>query len=155
MKLQIEVDAKLAENEVILRCASVDEEVLRMQKVILEQMSKAARLPVRKEATEYYLPVSEILFLETEGNHVVVHTADARYESDYRLYELEALLSSAFIRISKSAIVNTDAVYAVTRNLTGASAVEFRGTNKRTYVSRLYYKPLHDKLEEKRTSYMR
>jgi DNA-binding LytR/AlgR family response regulator len=66
------------------------------------------------------------------------------------LYELEELLPGFFMRISKSAILNTNQVYAINRNLAASSVIEFRNTHKQVYVSRNYYKPLKNKLEEKR-----
>lgn len=77
------------------------------------------------------------------------------YERQYlpdkiQLYELEELLPGSFMRISKSAIVNTSHIYSISRNLTASSVVAFADTHKQVYVSRYYYKPLINKLEEKR-----
>ena len=66
------------------------------------------------------------------------------------LYELEELLPGQFMRVSKSAILNTSHVYSITKNLSSSSVVQFRNTHKQVYVSRMYYKPLKCKLEEKR-----
>ena len=71
-------------------------------------------------------------------------------ETGYKLYQLEELLPNAFLRISKSAIVNLNQVYSITRNLTASSLVEFMHSHKRVYVSRNYYKMLVERLAEKR-----
>lgn len=78
------------------------------------------------------------------------HTAEKLYVTDYKLYELEESLPGNFMRISKSAIVNLDHIYSITRNLTASSLVEFYGTLKKVYVSRNYYKALVERLGEKR-----
>lgn len=65
-------------------------------------------------------------------------------------YELEEFLPRYFMRISKSTILNTNKVYSIQRNLTASSVIEFQNTHKQIYVSRYYYKPLKNKLEEKR-----
>lgn len=72
------------------------------------------------------------------------------YQTRYKLYELEELLPGQFMRVSKSAILNTSHVYSITKNLSSSSVVQFRNTHKQVYVSRMYYKPLKCKLEEKR-----
>ncbi len=64
----------------------------------------------------------------------------------HKLYELEELLPRAFIRISKSAILNSSKVYSIARNLTASSRVEFFGSHKAVFVSRNYYKLLKDKI---------
>jgi len=93
---------------------------------------------------------SEILFFETDNNQVMAHTANEIFLTGSKLYELEKILPWYFSRISKSAILNVKKVYAITRNLTASSLIEFEGTPKHVYVSRVYYKPLKEKLEEMR-----
>lgn len=92
----------------------------------------------------------DILFFETDGGMIYAHTVDDVFQTKYKLYELEELLPRTFLRISKSAIVNTDKIYSIHRNLTASSLIAFQHTHKEIYVSRSYYKLLKSKLEEKR-----
>ena len=66
----------------------------------------------------------------------------------HRLYELEEFLPSYFLRVSKSTILNSKEVYSITKSLTASSLVEFRGTHKKVYVSRNYYKALKTMLDD-------
>ena len=66
------------------------------------------------------------------------------FEAKYKLYELEEKLPSYFLRISKSTILNTRKVYSITKNLAGASKIEFQDTYKTVYCSRNYYKALKE-----------
>ena len=91
-----------------------------------------------------------MLFFETDGNTINVHTADDIYETRYRLYELEEMLPGSFMRISKSAVVNTNRIYSISRGMSASGVIQFEHTHKQLYVSRLYLKPLKQKLEEKR-----
>ena len=95
----------------------------------------------------------DILFFQTEAGQIQVHTKSDVYETDFKLYELEKMLPSCFLRISKSTIVNCEKIYSISRNLTAASLVQFQGTHKQAYVSRAYYKTLQNKLKEKRIQY--
>ncbi|MDR0875735.1 MAG: LytTR family transcriptional regulator, partial [Clostridiales Family XIII bacterium] len=88
----------------------------------------------------------EILFFETEGKKIYAHTRDEVFEAKLRLYELEELLPRSFLRVSKSAIVGTKAIYAIDKNPVGPSTIHFRGSHKKLSVSRQYFKILHDRL---------
>ncbi len=150
MKIKIEIDDGLAEEEIIIRCKSLNEDVISIQKRITDAVNSRMQLEVSKGEKVYYLTIDEILFFETDTNGVVVHTATQIYETRYRLYELEDLLPGSFIRVSKSSILNTSKVRAIHKNITAASEVEFMGSNKKVFVSRNYFKVLMAKLEEKR-----
>jgi len=152
MKIRIEVDESLSENELILRCNELSEEVLSIQRKLGELVSQRQQLAVNKGDAEYYLVLEEILFFETAGAQVAVHTKDQIFGSKYKLYELEDLLPGSFMRVSKSTIINVNRIRAIHKNITGASEVEFAQSNKKAFVSRSYYKALETKLEEKRLS---
>lgn len=150
MKIKIEIDENLIEDEVVIHCASINEEVTKVQKAISEVINASQKLVFYKEATEYYLELDEILFFETDESGISAHTKKDVYQTKYKLYELEDLLPGFFMRVSKSTILNTRHIYSINRNLTASSVVAFAGTHKQVYVSRYYYKPLISKLEEKR-----
>lgn len=90
------------------------------------------------------------MFFETDGDEIYAHTADDAYKSKYRLYELEELLPGYFMRVSKSTILNIKSIYAINRSVSTSCTVQFQKSYKQVYVSRHYYKPLRNRLEEKR-----
>lgn len=149
MKIRIEmVDPQ--EEEIILRVSELNETVGRIQKAVSEITSGKSTLTLHKNETQYYIELNQILFFETTGNSICAHTAKDVFTAKSKLYELEEILPSAFMRVSKSTILNTKHVYSITRNITASSEVEFKNTHKKVYVSRNYYKALINKLEEKR-----
>ncbi|WP_138204096.1 LytTR family DNA-binding domain-containing protein [Haloimpatiens lingqiaonensis] len=150
MKIQIEVDNKIEENEVIIRCSELSEDVKNIQIMLDHMLSYKKRITFYKGDTEYYISLEEILFFETEKNGICAHTIDNIYNVKYKLYELEELLPGYFMRVSKSTILNTNHIYSITRSISSSSKVEFQNTHKQVYVSRYYYKPLKIKLLEKR-----
>ena len=152
MKIRVEIDDRLNEDEeeVVIRCSSLSEEVMMLQKQVSEIVSSKLKLEVFKQDKVLYLKPEEILFLETADNFLAVHTAKDIFSAKQRLYELEEILPSPFVRISKSAIVNITKIRSVKRNITGPSEIEFEGTIKRAYASRNYLKQLMNRLEEKR-----
>ncbi len=150
MKIRIEIDNQISEDEVVIRSRQLDERVSRIQKAVQEAADEGETLLVFGEDKEYYLSLSKVLFFETEGSTVYAHTRDGMFAAHYRLYELEDLLPHTFMRVSKSAILNVSCVYSITRSIASACLVEFQDTHKQVYVSRYYYKPLRQQLEEKR-----
>lgn len=150
MKIRVEVDNKIEEDEVIIRCNELSEEVKNIQIMLDDILSNKKRITFYKGDTEYYLYLKEIIFFETEESGICAHTIDNIYNVKYKLYELEELLPGYFMRVSKSTILNTNHIYSITRSLSSSSRVEFQNTHKQVYVSRYYYKPLKIKLLEKR-----
>ena len=150
MKIRIEVDNKIYENEVIIRCGELSEDVKNIQNILRDMLSHKKRITFYRGDKEYYLSLEEILFFETDENGICAHTIDNIYNVKYKLYELEEFLPGYFMRVSKSTILNTNHIYAITHSLSSSSKVEFQNTHKQIYVSRYYYKPLKIKLLEKR-----
>lgn len=146
----MEIDQNITEDELVIRCGSLSDDVIILQKQIIEAMNTKMQLHVMKQKSEYLLTLGEILFLETADSFVAVHTAKDIFETKQKLYELEELLPGSFMRVSKSTIINTAKIRSISKNITGASAVEFAGSIKKAYVSRNYIKALMEKLEEKR-----
>ena len=150
MKIHIELNPELDEEEILIRCPNLSDKITRMQQALSEIDSHSRKITLYQEDTEYYLDLDDILFFETGLKCIEAHTAKEIFQTRYKLYELEEFLPGCFMRISKSAILNTNKVYAINRNLTASSVVEFQNTHKQVYVSRNYYKALKNKLEEKR-----
>lgn len=147
MKFRIEIDENISEDEIVLRCKSLDEDILELQRQLSGITKASGSLEVCRGEADYYLKYSEIIFLETDDGIVIVHTKDQIFHTKQKLYELEQLLPPYFFRVSKSTILNTREVRCIHKNITGASEIEFTGSVKKTYVSRNYYKPLLDKMK--------
>ena len=150
MKVRMEIDPALLEDEVIIRCRRVEDHIMKLQQMAADADVKERCIVLQSGETQYYVPIEQILFFETEGKQVQAHTADKLYVTECRLYKLEESLPASFMRVSKSTIVNLEHIYSITRNLTASSAVEFYGTAKKVYVSRNYYKALTARLRERK-----
>jgi len=149
MKVHIEVDDSMPKDEVLIRCGRADENIQNICRLILEHGSTEPNITFYKENREYYFPLNNILFFETEGEHIYAHTEDDSYLIKHRLYELDDMLHSCFVRVAKSTIVNAVKVYSVTRNITSASLIQFAGSHKQVYASRNYYNDLQQRLQER------
>lgn len=151
MKIKIELDENLEEQEIIIRTSQLTPEITQLQSLISEATKATKSLEFYKGDTRVYLSISEVLFFETDEKGISAHTLDDSYEMRYKLYELEELLPAYFMRVSKSTILNTKKIFAIDRNLYASSVVSFRDTHKQVYVSRHYYKILIENMDEKRS----
>ena len=120
MKIRIEVDDAISDEEVIIRCREISSTIQTLQQTLLQSLQKV-KLVFYKNNVEYYLPVSSIYFFETAQTTIDAHTKDDVYKIKYKLYELEDLLPRSFVRISKSTIINVDFVYSIDKNLPPAA----------------------------------
>lgn len=149
MKVRLEIVEGTAEEEVVIRCRQINEQIQRLQKMISEELPGGLQMTFYKGSQEFYFPLKNITFFETEENSVYAHTRNDTYRIRYRLYELEELLPRSFVRVSKSAIVNVGQILMVNRNLASSSLILFYKSHKQLYVSRRYYKNLSERLNER------
>ena len=147
MKIRIEFTDDPEEEEVLIRCRKIDDRVRKIEEAVRESSDKC--YVFYKNDSEYYFCIDSILFFETSDKQLFAHTETDLFLSRYKLYELEKLLPLNFIRVSKSAIINIDKVYSVTRDISGCS-VTFFNSMKKIYVSRRYYQAFRTRMQEKR-----
>ena len=140
MKITVDVDENYIENEVVIKCSEINEEIINLQKILST-----------RNAINTKIELENIIFFETDGDVVKAHTRNNIFETKNRLYELEQILPCYFCRISKSAIVNVKEIYSITKNITASSKIEFKNTHKNIFVSRGYFKPLKNKIDEIRS----
>ena len=104
MKIRIELENEIEENEVIIKCSELSEEVTKIQRVISELIAEKKEMVFYKDNTEYYICIDDVLFFETEENLIYAHTLNEVYQVKYRLYELEEILPRSNVRVSKTTI---------------------------------------------------
>jgi len=151
MKVRIELEPN-AESEIVIKCSGLTPDVLRLQKLIEQEMraGQDGELTLTLGDREYFVSLKDVLFFETSDERTSAHTSESMYYTDMRLFELEEMLPDSFMRISKSGIVNLSRVSSVRRDVTGIGEVFFDGSAKKVFVSRMYYKNFREKLHELR-----
>ena len=102
MKIKIEIDPSLTQDEVIIRCQRMDEHIVKLQQSIADMASARPEkgcIALKSGDTSYYIPLAQVLFFETEGKRIQAHTAKQLYVTELKLYELEECLPGCFMRI--------------------------------------------------------
>lgn len=82
-----------------------------------------------------------------EGKTYAIDTQNRRYRLKQRLYELEEVLPSCFIRINKSTLANENRLERFTASFSGAVDAEFK-CGYREYVSRRCFAAIKRRYDE-------
>ena len=149
MRVRIETVGPGQPEEVVVYCQAITPEVEALVGRLKEQGTAYLPSGFFKGDEQFFLAIQEVLFFEVDNERVFAHTADDSFEVKARLYEIEAGLPSPFVRVSRSAIVNTLQVRSIQKGLTGVSHIAFRNSRKEIYGSRLYLPLLSKKMEER------
>lgn len=82
MKIRIELEEGLAEDEVVIRCRALSDEIRQIQNVIGEISTSRQSFALYKGDAEYYVALEDILFFETESN--LSTTSVAAFSGSYK-----------------------------------------------------------------------
>jgi len=144
MKITLE-PAQLSEVEVIIRGDVADPEVAELLRKLGTRTG--GKLIVHREEEQFLLDTGEIVYLETAGNRVSVHTRSETYESKQKLYELmEQLGTLRFAQISKSTIVNIDFVKSIQAEFSGNYLIKLKHRNEKLTLSRKYLREFKERI---------
>ena len=134
MKFTLNID-KTCEEEITATVHAPSELTERIEALVMEYMGRD-KLPVYTEDEMKMLPIAQIECITViDGKTWAIDTLGKRYRLKGRLYEVEELLPSTFIRINKSALANTARLDRFAVCFTGAVDAVFQ-SGYREYVSR-------------------
>jgi DNA-binding LytR/AlgR family response regulator len=148
--LRIKIEISDETEEIIIRCRERDGRILEIERALDNALKGSGEMTLYASGTEFYVAKRDILFFESEGDKIYARTADKSYITDYKLFELEDVMPSYFVRISKSTIANIKAISSLRREVTGNGEITFKSCDRRAFFSRGYYKKLRDKIDEVR-----
>lgn len=143
MKIEIDIDDKYKETEVTIRTPKLTQDIEKM--VALMRMINM-QIGVRYKDETYLLDVKDILYIEAIDRKTFVYTEDRVYESDLKLYEMEAeLVEQGFLRISRQSILNLRKVKSLKAEIDRKIRVTLQN-DEQIIVSRMYSDELRRKL---------
>ena len=147
MKFKLILDKDRDEEVIAIahnRTALIDE----IEALILK-CSGTDRIPVYTEDDMKMLSVSQIECITVlDGKTYAIDIRNHRYRLKQRLYELEEILPSSFIRINKSTLANESALDRFTVTYAGSVDAIFK-CGYREYVSRRCFAQIKRRFETK------
>ena len=148
MKVILEKAEKPEDEEAYIRATEVTEEIKNAIDLLENNCRTIIVTRLREEKSPgetYMLGTNLIYYTESIDKRTYVYTKDNCFETKYRLYELEDILSSNFLRVSKSLVINIRKVRSVKSELNGRMTAELLN-GERIVISRSYVKDLKRKL---------
>ncbi len=134
MKITIETPKPNEEDEIIVRCKKVDENLMR----VLYQLKDENRVTAYMERDIVKLFPKDIYYFECVDNKVFACCEKQVFDVRLKLYEIEQTLSdSDFIRISKSVVVNLNRIMSVAPMFNGRFEARLQNGEK-IIISRQY-----------------
>ena len=144
MKITIETPKPGEEDEIILRFASLDDNIL---KLIQSLKTEQDMLTGYVEDKIQKLVLKDIFYFEAVDNKVYAYTAKQVYEVHKKLYEIEEdYANTDFLRISKATVVNVSKITYIRPMLNGRFEAKLRNDEK-VIISRQYVPALKEKLD--------
>lgn len=143
MKITIETIEKEQEEELILKCHELTEEMVSLVNSFKHQDN---RLIGYIQNDIHRILFRDIYYFEAVDNKVFIYAQDKVYESKQKLYELEQLCESRrFFRCSKSTILNIEKIMIVRPSISGRFEAVL-DNKERVTISRQYVPLLKSKI---------
>jgi len=143
MKITIATIGRDQEEEILIRCHEVTDEIVSYVNSLKKQESE---LIGYDQNNIHRLSYDDVYYFESVDNKVFIYCKNKIYESKQKLYELEQLCESRrFFRCSKSTILNIEKIALIHPSFSGR--FEAIMDNKETVIiSRQYVPQLKSKL---------
>ena len=143
MKIRIE-QTSVEENEVILRCAQLDDEMLRVLSLLRSGMQKLLVWNEQRETLP--LSVSKVVYCETVEEKTFVYTHDGIYQTALSLAELEDRWGDlGLFRAGKSSVMNLHEIQKL-KNCGSGRIEALLTTGEKMVISRRYAPMLRERL---------
>lgn len=143
MKISISEDTRVTETEIAITCNHLTPEI---EKIISMLRILDMKLTGIKDGETCLIDAAKVLYMESVDKKTFIYTENAVYESQLRLYELEAQLErSGFFRASKSCIIHLKQIKSLKADLNRRIRVTM-SNGEQLMVSRGYAEELKGRL---------
>lgn len=144
MKITIETPKPGQEDEIIVRCTSLDDDVMQLIYALKTQQDNKLTGYVDDKIVK--LAPKDIFYFESVDNKVYAYLEKGVYEVHKKLYEIDEAYSYVdFLRISKSTIVNVAKIAYLRPTFNGRFEAKLKNDEK-IIISRQYVLELKKKL---------
>ena len=143
MKITIETPKEGEEDEIIVRCASLNDRLL---KLIAALRTEESSLTGYMDDKIVKLAPKDVFYFEAVDNKVFAYMDGGVYEVRKKLYEIEKEYADTdFLRISKSAVVNVAKIAYIRPLINGRFEAKLKNEEK-IIINRQYVIELKKKL---------
>ena len=143
MKINLDIDGKYDDTEIIIRAPHPNNDI---ERIVAMMRMIDMQIAVRKDNETFLLETDRILYVEAVDRKTFVYTSAETYESELKLYELEQeLVQRDFLRISKQSLVNLRKIKSLKADVNRKIRITLQN-GEQIVVSRMYSDELRRKL---------
>jgi DNA-binding LytR/AlgR family response regulator len=143
MKINLDIDGKYDDTEVIIRAPHLNNDI---ERIVAMMRMIDMQIAVRRDNETYLLETDKILYVEAVDRKTFVYTNTDTYESELKLYELEQQLTERdFLMISKQSLVNLRKIKSLKTDVNRKIRITLQN-GEQIVVSRMYSDELRRKL---------
>lgn len=143
MKISIQDLPDGEEEEIIIRCRGMDEQLM---KLVYALKTGREKLTVSREDRLFRIQPASVYYFEAVDNKVFAYLEKEVYETKLKLYELENRLSGTdFFRATKSTVINLAKMESLSPAFNGRFEASMKNEEK-LIISRQYVPLLKEKL---------
>lgn len=146
MKVECKISSDYKEPYAVLHINRMTPAVAEIISMLEKEDTASLTLIATKERKTYFMKPEDISLVRAEGREIVCYDKlKNRYVLDKPLYELESMLSTLFVRISKSTIVNINQINHVEASFNGTMELVMKN-GVTDYISRSFRKSFKERL---------
>jgi DNA-binding LytR/AlgR family response regulator len=142
MKVDVKVNPKVEETTIEIQCREITSEIK-----AIERLLSFYDLPLtgKKEGRFYKLFAKDVYYIDAMDHEVFIYTKTDIYETNQKLYQLEEMYPSIFLRVNKNTLVNPKMIHSFKSSINGRMEAELINKD-RLIISRMYVKKLKEVL---------
>lgn len=143
MKVSLEQDFTREDIEVLIRYASMNQTVRKLEHMI-QSMDRMVKCSL--DSMEIQVGAGDIFYIESVDKRTFVYGESRVYRSEKRLYQLlEELADAGFVQVSKSCILNVNVLESI-RSLRNSRMEAMLSNGEKVTVTRKYVSAIREKL---------
>lgn len=146
MKVECKISSDYKEPYAVLHINKMTGTIAEIISMLEKENANSLALIATKDRKTYFIKPENVSLIRAEGREIVCYDKlKNRYILDKPLYELENILDSSFVRISKSAIVNINQINHVEASFNGTMELVMKN-GVTDYISRSFRKSFKERL---------
>ncbi len=146
MRVECNISVDCKEPYAVIHIKEMTQPIAEIISMLEREDNGSLALIAVKERKTYFLEPQNIELVRTEGREIVCYDkCKNRYSLNRPLYELEHILGTEFVRISKSAIINIRQIHHVEAGFNGTMELVMKN-GITDYISRSFRKSFKERL---------
>ena len=141
--MKVTIQEGFPHTEVVIQCPETTEEIQKLETLL---SNSGIKLLCTQDHKKQFVDKQDIFYIESVDKRSFVYTAEAVYETNLKLYELEEMLEPfGFFRNAKSQIINIGKIKSLCPDFGGRIEVEMENGEK-SIISRQYAKLFKERI---------